>query len=87
LRAVGLSLPGSVDKGIEMLDRWDRFWQMAVDLTPQDRQELSHLSAFRRWKYLRSNARRQPLRALRGLFKLATTNHRSLSFPQKVTIT
>ena len=27
LRAVGLSLPGSVDKGIEMLDRWDRFWQ------------------------------------------------------------
>jgi glycosyltransferase involved in cell wall biosynthesis len=87
LRDVGLGLPGSVEKGIGMLDRWDRFWQEAPDLTRQDRQELAHLSAFRRWKYLRGNARRQPLRVLRGLFKLATTNHRSLSSPQKVTIT
>jgi glycosyltransferase involved in cell wall biosynthesis len=79
LRAVGLSLPIPVEKGIEMLDRWDRFWQAAPDLTPQDREELAQISAFRRWKHLRSNARRQPLRVLRGLLKLATTNHRFLS--------
>lgn len=79
LRAVGLSLPDCVEKGIEMLDRWDRFWQAAPDLTPQDREELAQLSTFRRWKHLRSNARRQPLRVLRGLLKLATTNHRFLS--------
>jgi glycosyltransferase involved in cell wall biosynthesis len=87
LRAVGLSLPGSVEKGIEILDRWDRFWQAAADLTPEDREELAQLSALRRWKLLRSNARRQPLRVLRSFFKLATTNHRFLSLAQKVTIT
>src|SRR6185295_5220626 len=38
LRLVGLSLPNSVEKGIDMLDRWDRWWQAAPDLTQQDRQ-------------------------------------------------
>ena len=87
LRAVGLSLPISVDKGIEMLDRWDLLWQVAPDLTPQDRKELAQLSAFRRWKHLRNNARRHPLRVLRGLLKLATTNYRYLILAPKVTIT
>ena len=87
LRAVGMSLPGSVEEGIEMLDRWDRFWQGATDLTLQDREELAQISAFRRWKHLRSNARRQPLRVLQGLLKLATTNHRFLIPAPKVTIT
>jgi hypothetical protein len=87
LRTVGMSLPNSVEKGIGMLDRWDRLWQAAPDLTTQDREELAHMSAFRRWKHLRSNARRQPLRVLQGLFKLATTNHRFLIHAQKVTAT
>jgi glycosyltransferase involved in cell wall biosynthesis len=87
LRAVGLSLPISVDRGIEMLDRWDRLWQVAPDLAPQDREELAQLSAFRRWKHLRNNARRQPLRVLRGLLKLATTNYRFVIPAPKVTIT
>jgi hypothetical protein len=85
LRTVGLSLPSSVEKGIEILDRWDRFWQAAPDLTPEDREELAQLSALRRWKHLRSNARRQPLEALRGLFKLATVDYRFLSPASKVT--
>jgi glycosyltransferase involved in cell wall biosynthesis len=78
LRAVGLCLPISVDNGIRILDRWDRLWQADPDLTAQDREELKQMSSFRRWKHLRSNARRQPVRVLRGLLKLATTNHRFL---------
>lgn len=85
LRAVGLSMPISVDKGIEMLDRWDRLWQAAPDLTPQDRKKLAELSAFRRWKHLRTNARREPFHVLLGLVKLATANYRFLIPAEKGT--
>jgi glycosyltransferase involved in cell wall biosynthesis len=87
LRAVGMSLPGSVDMGIEMLDRWDQFWQADCDLTTQDRDELARMSAFRRWKHLRSNARTQPFRALRGLLKIATAKNRFLSAPPTMPVT
>jgi glycosyltransferase involved in cell wall biosynthesis len=87
LRAVGLSVPISVNRGIEMLDRWDRLWQAAPDLTPLDREELAQLSVVRRWKHLRTNARRQPIRALWGLLRLATTNYHFLIPAPKGTIT
>lgn len=87
LCAVGLNLLITVDSGIEMLDRWDRLWQVDPCLTAHDREELAHMSAFRRWKHLRNNARRQPLRVLRGLLRLATTYYRFLIPAQKVTIT
>jgi glycosyltransferase involved in cell wall biosynthesis len=73
LRAVGHSEPMPAMKGIEMLDRWDRLWQAATDLTIADRHELSRLSALRRWKHLRANARSQPFPVMFGLLKLATT--------------
>jgi glycosyltransferase involved in cell wall biosynthesis len=87
LRAVGLSASISVDNGIEMLDRWDRLWQAASDLTAQDREDLAQLSAIRHWKHLRANARRQPIRALRGLLRLSTTNSHFLISAPKVTTT
>jgi glycosyltransferase involved in cell wall biosynthesis len=52
-----------IRKGIEMLARWDRLWK-AANLTVKQRRELERLSSFRRWKHLRSNARRQPAQAL-----------------------
>jgi glycosyltransferase involved in cell wall biosynthesis len=73
LRAVGHSERMPVDKGIEMLDRWDRLWQAAKDLSPEDREELARTSAFRRWKHLRSNVRTQPMSGAAGMLKLITT--------------
>jgi hypothetical protein len=73
LRTVGLSQTMPVAQGIELLDRWDRLWQRATDLTPEDRQELARTSAFRRWKHLRANARTQPIPFMMGFLKLATT--------------
>ena len=73
LRSVGYSELMPVGKGLEMLDRWDRLWQAATDLTPEDGIELKRMSAFRRWKHLRSNARRQPVPVLTGMLKLVTT--------------
>ena len=78
LRAVGLSQRMPVDKGLELIDRWDRLWMAATDLTPQDRDELGRTSAFRRWKHLRSNARTQPVPVMMGLLKLATTKSQFL---------
>ncbi len=78
LRSVGHSEWMPADKGIEMLDRWDRLWQAATGLTPEDRRELARLSAFRRWKHLRANARTQPFSVLFGLVKLVTTKSQFL---------
>jgi glycosyltransferase involved in cell wall biosynthesis len=78
LRFVGLSERMPVARGLEMLDRWDRFWQAATDLAPQDRQELARISAFRRWKHLRANARTQPATALTALLKLTVTKSQFL---------
>jgi glycosyltransferase involved in cell wall biosynthesis len=69
LRSVGHGEVMPVHKGLEMLDRWDRLWQAADDLTPADRAELARTSSFRRWKHLRANARQQPLAALKGAMK------------------
>jgi glycosyltransferase involved in cell wall biosynthesis len=73
LASVGASLQMPIDKGTRMLDRWDDLWQADPDLTAQDRAELGRMSTFRRWKHLRANARPQPVKAMMGLLKLATT--------------
>ena len=85
LRTVGLNLPISVNEGLKMLDRWDRLWQSATDLSSLDRAELAQMSAFRRWKHLRTNARREPLRVVCGLAKLAATNSRFFTLELKPT--
>lgn len=70
---MGLSLAMPVDKGLEVLGRWDRLWQADLSLSREDRTELRRLSAFRRWKHLRANARRQPGRVLLSLLRFGAT--------------
>jgi len=78
LRSVGHSWNMPVGKGIEILDRWERLWRRAPDLSPEDRRELAQISALRRWKHLRANARSQPVSVLTGFLKLATTKFQFL---------
>lgn len=70
---MGLSLPMPVEKGLEVLGRWDRLWQAEPGLSQEDHRELRRLSAFRRWKHLRANARRQPGRVLLNLIRFGAT--------------
>lgn len=78
LYAVGHAMPLPVRVGLGILDRWDRLWQAAPDLTAEDRRTLARLSAFRRRKYLWANGRRQPLAAGGNLVRLAVTRPSSL---------
>jgi hypothetical protein len=61
-----------------MLARWDGFWHAAADLSDQDRAELARISAYRRWKHLRANLRRQPVAVLKNLLLYGLTRPRSL---------
>lgn len=78
IRSVGHGEIMPVDRGLEMLDRWDRLWKAANDLTAFDREELARTSSFRRWKHLRANARRQPLAAIKGAMKSMLKGPQSL---------
>lgn len=57
-----------VQRGLLMLSRWERMWK-AANLTAAQRHELERLASFRRWKHLRSNARRQPAKAVLGAIR------------------
>lgn len=61
---VGHSETLEIGRGLDMLSRWDTLWKADTQLSDDDRRELHHISALRRWKHIRSNARSQPLRAL-----------------------
>ncbi len=63
LWAVGHSESLPIAKGLAMLDRWEALWKAADDLSEADKKELAKLSAMRRRKHLRANARREPLAA------------------------
>ena len=78
LYAIGHAMPLPVRKGLSTLDRWDRLWRGAPNLTAEDRRSLAGLSAFRRRKFLRASARRQPLSTLWSLATLATSRPGSL---------
>jgi glycosyltransferase involved in cell wall biosynthesis len=78
LYAVGHAMPLPIQAGLSTLDRWDRLWRQAQDLSAEDRRSLTLLSAFRRRKYLWANGRRQPLAALHNLVRLAVTRPSSL---------
>jgi hypothetical protein len=69
LWAVGHSESLPIAKGLAMLDRWDALWKAANDLSAEDRKELARLSAMRRRKHLRANARREPLAAALNYLK------------------
>jgi SAM-dependent methyltransferase len=79
LWSVGHSERMPVSRGLEMLERWDRLWRAAPGLTSADRRELARLSAIRRWKHLRANARPQPVAALTHLLKLGVTRPASIA--------
>ena len=78
LRALGLGQSIPVEAGRKLLDRWDRLWNGANDLTLEDRADLSRTSALIRWKHLRANARSKPVTVAIGLCKLLTTRAHSL---------
>ena len=78
LYAVGHSVPVPVDEGLAILDRWDRLWRTAPDLTDEDRRELARLSAFRRRKQLRASGRREPVAVCLNLVRLAFSRPGSL---------
>jgi hypothetical protein len=78
LYAVGHAMPLPLRAGLGILDRWDRLWRGAADLSAEDRRSLTRLSAYRRRKYLWANGRRQPVAALQSLVRLAVTRPRSL---------
>jgi glycosyltransferase involved in cell wall biosynthesis len=67
LWALGLARVYPIRAGLEALDRWDASWTTDPMLERADREELARLSAFRRRKFLRCNARRQPADVLRHL--------------------
>ena len=62
-----------VEQGLKMLDRWDRMWRKADDLTADDRAELERLSAYRRWKHIRTNARKNPTEAILQILRFGLT--------------
>jgi hypothetical protein len=64
---------------MRMLERWDALWRADATLTAGDRLELQRLSAFRRWKFLRSNLRRHPAGALAGALHLGITQPLSMA--------
>jgi hypothetical protein len=78
LWAVGYSKPMEVRAGLKMLDRWERAWRSATDLTEEERDELKQLAAFRRWKLLRTSARRQLAACLWQALRIAVTCPRSM---------
>ncbi len=78
LWSVGHSEHMPVRQGLEMLDRWDRLWRAAPGLTSADRAGLARLSAMRRRKHLRANARREPLPTLTHLVRLGATHPTSI---------
>lgn len=67
LYAVGHAESFAIPAALEALDHWDRAWAADDHLTPSERAELQALSSFRRRKFLRSNARRQPAGFLRHM--------------------
>ena len=78
LYAVGHAIPVPVDEGLAILDRWDRLWRAAPDLSDEDRRGLARLSAFRRRKQLRASGRREPVAVCLNLVRLAFSRPGSL---------
>lgn len=64
LMAVGHSRRFPLVAGLTALQRWDRAWEADPALTVAQRKELAAISAFRRRKFLRSNAKTQPAQVL-----------------------
>jgi hypothetical protein len=61
LYAVGHAELFPMTAGVDVINRWDKLWMADKALTGLERNELAGLSAFRRRKFIRSNAKRQPV--------------------------
>jgi hypothetical protein len=53
--------------GLHALQRWEQLWTQDQTLTDRERAELRELAAFRRKRFVRSNARQRPGEVLRYL--------------------
>jgi glycosyltransferase involved in cell wall biosynthesis len=65
LYAVGHASQWPVELGLEGLHRWDVLWMSDRKLMQSERDELVKLSAFRRRKFIRNNAKAQPVICLK----------------------
>lgn len=72
----GQTLPFA--EGVDALRRWDDLWRRDETLTTEERAELSALSAFRRKRFLRSNAKRRPLEFLKYVSSLCLSDRKRL---------
>ena len=75
-----------ISQGIAMLDRWDELWQADETLAREDREDLVRLSRLRRWKLLRSNVLREPMRVLFDGFRLGIADRRFFSHARNITL-
>jgi hypothetical protein len=67
LFAVGHSELFPINVGLQTLSRWDSLWMADSSLTKYERHELDEFSALRRRKFVRSNARQQPVSFVRHM--------------------
>jgi hypothetical protein len=68
-----------VEAGLRALAAWDELWSRDETLTEDERGELRGLSAFRRKRFLRGNARQQPLEFLKYVGGLCLHDRRRLT--------
>jgi glycosyltransferase involved in cell wall biosynthesis len=61
LHSVGLASYCRIPHGLRALKRWNRAWRSDRSLSQTHRAELGRISRFRQRKFLRCNARRQPI--------------------------
>lgn len=68
----------SLDAGLTALDEWDEMWSRDETLTEAEREELRGLSAFRRKRFLRNSAKRQPLEFFKYVSRLCRHDRKQL---------
>jgi hypothetical protein len=78
LWAVGHSKPLPIGAGLKMIDWWEASWRADSGLTAAERRELERISAFRRWRHLRANARGQMVSSLLYAARIVSTRPRSI---------
>lgn len=68
----------SLAEGLDALRRWDELWGRDETLTAEERDELSGLSVFRRRRFLRGSAKRQPMEFLKFVSSLCLSDRKQL---------
>lgn len=67
LYTVGHSMRFPIDRGIQLLNEWDRMWKADSQLADRECQDLSRISQLQKRTFLVRNMRHQPLAFLQNL--------------------